>query len=116
MMDGQIKAGDIVVSRANGTLETYIIGEVAVGDWPNPLKLTNTTATVGRTTALAAGYKRQQHDSCRVWLFDGPTGDPSYIAAPRPCACGCGGFPKGTDSKFLPGHDLKKAYQDQKSN
>lgn len=30
-----------------------------------------------------------------------------------PCQCGCGGYPKGATSRFLPGHDLRKAYQDR---
>ena len=25
----------------------------------------------------------------------------------HPCACGCGGYPKGADSKFCQGHDMK---------
>jgi hypothetical protein len=29
------------------------------------------------------------------------------------CACGCGGTPKGKNSRFLPGHDLRKAYKDR---
>lgn len=30
--------------------------------------------------------------------------------SPRtPCECGCGGFPKGLNSRFLPGHDARKA-------
>jgi hypothetical protein len=24
-----------------------------------------------------------------------------------PCECGCGGFPKGKSSRFIPGHDAK---------
>jgi len=30
----------------------------------------------------------------------------------KPCACGCGKYPKKHSSKFLPGHDLRKAYQE----
>jgi len=26
------------------------------------------------------------------------------------CECGCGEIPKGRNSRFLPGHDLRKAY------
>jgi predicted nucleic acid-binding protein len=33
---------------------------------------------------------------------------------PRPCECGCGEYPKDPRSRFLPGHDLRKAYNDQK--
>ncbi|HEY4379354.1 MAG TPA: hypothetical protein VGN01_03350 [Acidobacteriaceae bacterium] len=31
----------------------------------------------------------------------------------KPCECGCGGFPKSASSRFLPGHDLRKAYADR---
>jgi hypothetical protein len=31
----------------------------------------------------------------------------------KPCECGCGRYPKGAASRFLPGHDLKRAYQDR---
>lgn len=29
---------------------------------------------------------------------------------PAPCECGCGGTPKTEGARFLPGHDLRKAY------
>jgi hypothetical protein len=29
------------------------------------------------------------------------------------CECGCGQLPKGKKSRFLPGHDLRKAYNDR---
>ncbi|HSZ01179.1 MAG TPA: PIN domain-containing protein [Terriglobales bacterium] len=32
-----------------------------------------------------------------------------------PCECGCGEFPKDPTSRFLPGHDLRKAYKDSQS-
>jgi len=31
----------------------------------------------------------------------------------KPCECGCGGYPKTKTARFLPGHDLKKAYQNE---
>jgi PIN domain len=34
---------------------------------------------------------------------------------PRPCECGCGEYPKEPTSRFLPGHDLRKAYKDSQS-
>jgi predicted nuclease with RNAse H fold len=34
---------------------------------------------------------------------------PSTRARRTPCACGCGGYPKGARSRFLPGHDAKLA-------
>lgn len=33
--------------------------------------------------------------------------DPSYVPYRRPCACGCGGHPKGKKAKYLPGHDSR---------
>ena len=54
----------------------------------------------------------------RAWVRDvmrrvvrkhGATGT---TAVGRECECGCGKFPKKPDSRFLPGHDLKKAYKD----
>jgi hypothetical protein len=30
----------------------------------------------------------------------------------RPCECGCGEHPKNPKSRFLPGHDLRKAYDE----
>jgi hypothetical protein len=30
------------------------------------------------------------------------------------CECGCGEVPKGKNSRFMPGHDLRKAYKDQR--
>jgi predicted nucleic acid-binding protein len=35
---------------------------------------------------------------------------------PKPCECGCGEYPKEPRSRFLPGHDLRKAYNDQKQS
>ncbi len=32
----------------------------------------------------------------------------------KPCECGCGEYPKKSTSRFLPGHDLRKAYQSSK--
>jgi hypothetical protein len=30
----------------------------------------------------------------------------------KACECGCGEYPKKSTSRFLPGHDLRKAYKD----
>ena len=32
---------------------------------------------------------------------------PTKIDSRPPCLCGCGGFPKGPTSRFLPGHDAR---------
>jgi hypothetical protein len=38
-----------------------------------------------------------------------PTATPATETAPeRPaCLCGCGGFPKGKNARFIPGHDAR---------
>jgi len=33
-----------------------------------------------------------------------------------PCECGCGEYPKSAKSRFLPGHDLRKAYDESRTN
>ena len=35
--------------------------------------------------------------------------------SPKPCECGCGEYPKDPKSRFLPGHDLRKAYKDSQN-
>lgn len=44
-------------------------------------------------------------------LMAGGLGDRLPTVAPRqapaPCLCGCGAFPKGGRSRFVPGHDAK---------
>jgi predicted nucleic acid-binding protein len=41
---------------------------------------------------------------------------PKEVDQPKPCECGCGEYPKDPKSRFLPGHDLRKAYNDQKQS
>jgi hypothetical protein len=51
-------------------------------------------------------------------LLDGAT-EAKKDATPesgKPCECGCGEYPKMPGARFLPGHDLRKAHQDQKGN
>jgi hypothetical protein len=33
----------------------------------------------------------------------------------EPCLCGCGGFPKGAKSRFIPGHDARYHSAQKKS-
>jgi len=40
--------------------------------------------------------------------------EPTKEVTAKPCECGCGEYPKDPRSRFLPGHDLRKAYNDQK--
>ena len=30
----------------------------------------------------------------------------------KPCKCGCGKYPKGPKSRFLPGHNFKNLHKD----
>jgi hypothetical protein len=39
-------------------------------------------------------------------------GVPEEDRGRRGCECGCGRFPKSSRSRFLPGHDLRKAYKE----
>jgi hypothetical protein len=36
--------------------------------------------------------------------------DQTELQDRKPCECGCGEYPKLPTSRFLPGHDLRKAY------
>jgi hypothetical protein len=40
---------------------------------------------------------------------------PSSQAQRPPCQCGCGDFPAGKRSRFLPGHDAKLASAEKKA-
>ena len=62
--------------------------------------------------AKAPAEVSQEADKLVGRVSGGPV--PSETSIPRPCECGCGGFPKDPNSRFLPGHDLRKAYNDQK--
>ncbi len=64
------RAGDIVVSRANGTQETYLIAELVHADNQDGLTWSDPQATVGRQNALKTGFERRRVG--RLWLFDGP--------------------------------------------
>lgn len=38
-----------------------------------------------------------------------PVTPETRVSEPRrePCVCGCGGFPRGAKSRFIPGHDAR---------
>lgn len=42
--------------------------------------------------------------------------EPVTAQEPKPCECGCGEYPKTPGARFLPGHDLRKAYRDSKGD
>jgi hypothetical protein len=78
-MDGPIRAGDVVVSRVNGTLDLFLIATVvsAVDD----LSLHAVRTTSGQDAAIRCGYD-QRTDDQRVWLFAGSAA--AYVKAREP--------------------------------
>src|SRR5438067_5489776 len=50
-----------------------------------------------------------------VFVVEWNSMKPSKQTLPKgkPCECGCGQYPKKLTSRFLPGHDLKKAYKEK---
>ena len=76
-MDGQIRPGDVVVSRVNGTRDVYVIGTVESGT-PGQLMLRDLLATSGRESAIGRAHNVRQDDR-RVWLFDGSAA--AYVSA-----------------------------------
>jgi hypothetical protein len=79
-MDGQIRPGDVVVSRVNGTRDSYVIGTVVSG-MAGQLMLRDALTTNGRKLAIGRAYTERQGDH-RVWLFDGSAA--AYVKAPDP--------------------------------
>jgi hypothetical protein len=77
-MDGEIQAGDVVVSRVNGTLDLYIIATVSSAPrWD--LTLNNVSTMHGRDAALLRGHQQRKDDQ-NVWLFGGSA--TAYVKAP----------------------------------
>jgi hypothetical protein len=75
--EGDIRAGDVVVSHVNGTLDLFIVATVlsAEGD----LSLHRVSTTKGQETAIMRGYDRRTDDQ-DVWLFGGSAA--AYVKAP----------------------------------
>jgi hypothetical protein len=78
-MDGQIQAGDVVVSHVNGTIDFYLIATVlsAEGD----LALHSVSTMKGQDDAIIRGYEQREGDQ-GVWLFGGSAA--AYVKAHRP--------------------------------
>ena len=78
-MDGEIQAGDVVVSHVNGTADLYVIASVvsAVGD----LALEDVLAIKGQDAALIRAHE-QRASKQSVWLFGGSAA--AYVRAPPP--------------------------------
>jgi hypothetical protein len=78
-MDGQIQAGDVIVSHVNGTLDFYIIATVlsSVGD----LTLHSVSTMKGQDAAVMRAYEQRKDDQ-DVWLFGGSAA--AYVKARQP--------------------------------
>jgi hypothetical protein len=76
-MDGEIHAGDVVVSRVNGTADLYVIATVlsAAGD----LDLHGVRAMRGQEAAISCAHGQRSSDR-DVWLFGGSAA--AYVKAP----------------------------------
>jgi hypothetical protein len=79
-MDGEIRAGDVIVCRVNGTSDFYVVGTVLSGK-VGELSLRGVSTVVGHNPALRRGYHERMHDQ-RVWLFDGAA--PAYVRTSLP--------------------------------
>ena len=79
-MDGQIRPGDVVVSRVNGTRDFYVIGTVVSGT-AGHLTLRDSVTTNGRAPAIGRAYS-ERHQDHHVWLFDGSAS--AYVKTPDP--------------------------------
>jgi len=76
--DGQIVAGDVVVSHVNGTLDFYIIARV-VSASHSDLTLDSVSTMKGQDAAIIRGYKQREDDQ-DVWLFAGSA--TAFVKAP----------------------------------
>jgi hypothetical protein len=68
-MDGEVRAGDVIVCRVNGTSDFYVVGTVVSGK-VGELSLRGVSTTKGQDSALQRGYEERMSDR-QVWLFDG---------------------------------------------
>ena len=71
-MDGDVRPGDVIVCRVNGTSDLYVVGTVVSGRI-GELSLCCVSTTTGRDAALALAYRGsdERMPASRVWLFDG---------------------------------------------
>ena len=80
-MDGRIHAGDVVVTRVNGTVDLFLIATVVSADEDLDLQILSTSN--GREAAIRTGYARRSDDRQNVWLFAGSAAAYVKTAAPR---------------------------------
>jgi hypothetical protein len=77
-MDGQILAGDVIVSHVNGTLDFYIVATV-VSASHSDLTLGSVSTMKGQDAAIIGAYEQRENDQ-DVWLFGGSA--TAYVKAP----------------------------------
>jgi len=77
-MEGAIHAGDVVVSRVNGTRDLYIVATVSSAP-RGDLTLNSVSTMKGRDAALLRGHTQRKDDQT-VWLFGGSA--TAYVKAP----------------------------------
>jgi hypothetical protein len=93
---------------------SHVIADVGVGILV--LYLAEAVRAAGKKTGEAAGKEIAGY--VRRWLHrvshtqSASAGTPTVTRSYRTCECGCGGRPKSPKSRFLPGHDLRKAYNE----
>ena len=81
-MEGEIRGGDVIVCRVNGTTHHYVVGTVVSGE-VGEFSLRDVSTTTGRDMALVRAY-RDRLDVQRVWLFDGAAS--GYVKTSAPTA------------------------------
>lgn len=79
-MEGEIRGGDVIVCRVNGTTDFYVVGTVVSGE-VGELSLRDVSTTIGRDVALVRAY-RDRLDVQQVWLFDGAASGYVNTSAP----------------------------------
>lgn len=78
-MDGEVRPGDAIVCRVNGTADFYVVGTVVSGK-VGELSLRGVSTTKGRDLAIQRGYDERTPDH-QVWLFDGAAA--AYVKTSR---------------------------------
>lgn len=78
--DGEVRGGDVIVCRVNGTTDLYVVGTVVSGE-VGEFSLRGVSTTIGRNVALVRAY-RDRLDVQRVWLFDGAASGYVKTSAP----------------------------------
>ena len=115
LLDESIPAIEITAEKTNGKTEIEDAAKTTASA-PEP----RTAAEAGNELQADPAHSApvQGSDSGRAKseaTAEGGKEAPKEVTA-KPCECGCGEYPKDPKSRFLPGHDLRKAYNDQKQH